>query len=113
MDRNLEHEKLFKQDKLEEAIIIVEELIKEDSSNFIAINYLGAYKYSLCKKNECLDEELKNIYNLYKKSINLCQGYRIGYFNTIEILAELSKTKHENDIEIIEYLEIYNSKSYY
>ena len=110
LNANLEHEKLFDEDKLEEAIATVEKLIKRDSNNYVAINYLGAYKYSLCKKNGCTLEELKEVYDLYKKSIKLCNDYRIGYFNTIEVLAEMSKTKYENDYEIIEYLELYNSK---
>jgi tetratricopeptide (TPR) repeat protein len=110
LDANLKHEKLFDEDKLEEAIAIVEELIDQDSNNYVAINYLGAYKYSLCKRNGCTLEEQKEVYDLYKKSIELCRNYRIGYFNTIEVLADMSKTKYENDFEIIEYLEFYNSK---
>lgn len=110
LDANLEHEKLFNKGKLEEAIAVVEDFIEKDSNNYVAINYLGAYKYSLCKKRGCTLEELKEVYDLYKKSIELCKDYRIGIFNTIEVLAELSKTKYENDHEIIEYLEFYNSK---
>ena len=55
-------------------------------------------------------EELKEVYDLYKKSIELCNDFRIGYFNTIEVLAEMSKTKYGNDHEIVKYLEFYNSK---
>jgi tetratricopeptide (TPR) repeat protein len=107
---NLEHEKLFDEDKLEEAIATVEKFIERDSNNYVAINYIGAYKYSLCKRKGCTLEELKEVYDLYKESIELCNDYRIGYFNIIEILAEMSKTKYENDYEIVEYLEYYNSK---
>ena len=110
VNANLEHEKLFDADKLEEAIAMVEKFIEKDSNNFVAINYLGAYKYSLCKRNGCNPEELKEVYDLYKKSIELCNDFRIGYFNTIEVLAEMSKTKYGNDHEIVKYLEFYNSK---
>lgn len=66
LDANLEHEKLFNKGKLEEAIAVVEDFIEKDSNNYVAINYLGAYKYSLCKKRGCTLEELKEVYDLYK-----------------------------------------------
>lgn len=110
LNANLDHEKLLEEGKLEEAIEMVEKFIEKDSNNYIAINYLGVYKYSLCQKNECTIEELKEVYDLYKESIDLCKNYRIGIFNIIEVLAEMSKTKYENDYEIIEYLKYYNSK---
>ena len=110
LDSNLVHEKLFDEGKVEEAIKRVKELIKKDSNNYIAINYLGVYKYSLCQKDDCSPEQLKEIYDLSKESIRLCQNYRIGYFNTIEILAELQNTKYRNDSEIVDYLEFYNTK---
>lgn len=110
LDSNLKHEKLFEEDKLGEAISIVESQIEKDSHNYIAINDLGAYKYGLCQKDGCTLEQLKEVYDLYKKSLRLCQNYKIGYFNTIEVLAELQNTKYQNDSEIIEYLEFYNTK---
>ncbi|MEZ5044660.1 MAG: hypothetical protein R2828_32490 [Saprospiraceae bacterium] len=66
LNANLKHEKLFEENKLEEAIAIAEEFIEQDSNNYVAINYYGAYKYSLCKENGCTLEELKEVYDLYK-----------------------------------------------
>lgn len=110
LEVNIEHENLYKQGKLEDAISMVEELISRDSNDYISINYLGAYKYSLCQKNECEENELKEVYDLYKKSIELCDNYRLGYFNIIEVLAEMQSTKFEDDKKLIEYLELYNSR---
>ena len=110
LDANNKHLKLYDEGKIAQAISTVKELIRKDSNNYVAINYYGAYKYSLCKEEECSIEQLKEIYDLYKESIKLCQNYRIGYFNTIEVLAELQNTTYQNDTEIIEYLEFYISK---
>ncbi len=110
VNSNIEHEKLFDKGNEVEAISIVEEMVRKDLNNYIAINYLGFYKYRLCQKVECSVEELKEVYDLNKQSLELCDNFRIGYFNTIIVLAELQNTVHQNDHEIIEYLELYNSR---
>ena len=108
--KNKKHEKLFDKEEYNKAIAEVKKIIKSDSNNYVAINYLGAYKYELCKKDECSPIELKEVYGLYKKSIEICYEYRIGHFNLIEVLSELQNTKYKNDQELIQSLEFYNSK---
>lgn len=110
LDANIEHHNLFKSGNHQDAIKVVSEIIENDPNNFIAINYLASYKYLLCKEYPCTPEQLKEVYDLNKRSIELCPYYGRGYHNTIETLAELSKTEYENDTELIELLEIYNSK---
>ena len=63
----------------------------------------------MCQRSECSVEQLKEVYDLYKKSIEICGDFRIGYFNIVEVLSEMSKTKYENDDEIVKYVEFYNS----
>jgi tetratricopeptide (TPR) repeat protein len=111
VDLSVKNENLFEEGKIEEAYTFAKEILKVDSNNYVATCNLGAFKYELlCRENECSTKQLKEVYDLYKKSIELCQNYRTGYFNTIEVLAEMANTKYENDREIIDYLEFYNSK---
>lgn len=107
---NVEHERLYNEGKIDEAISMAEASIKKDSNNYIAISYLAVYKYAKCQKSTCSLKEWKEIYDLNKKSIGLCSNFRKGYFNIIEVLSDLSFTKYQNDHEIIEYLELYNSR---
>ena len=110
VDLSAKNENLFKEGKVEEAISFAEGILKADSTNYVATCNLGTFKFELCPEKECSIEQLKEVYDLYKKTIELCQSYRIGYFNTIEILSEMAHTKYENDQELIDYLKFYNSK---
>lgn len=110
LEQNLKHQRIFEEGEIEKAIKIVEKIVATDSINYIAINYLGAYNYGLCQRTECSPEDLKIVYDLYKRSITLCEEYRIGYFNIIEVLTEMNTTKYGDDTEILTYFEIYNSK---
>jgi tetratricopeptide (TPR) repeat protein len=110
IDANLIHEKLFDEGKVQEAILNVESLIQKDSNNYIALSYLGSYLFEQYKQKEGSLETLKQCYNLNKKSVTLCEDFRVGYHNLIEVLSQLQNTKYQNDTEIIHYLEYYNSR---
>lgn len=108
-DANLKHDKIFFEGKKSEAIAMVEEMLKKDPENHVAISYLGYYKLMQYNKNECPLEVSKEVYDLYKKSLEICETNRISIFNTIQILAEMQSTPYQNDAEIITLLWRYNS----
>lgn len=105
VDANIQYEKLYKEGRLEEALQMFEQAVKQDTNNYIAINYLGAYKYALCQKTGYKKTELLEVYDLYQKSINICNDFRIGHFNLIQVQSDL-----QYDEELLEHLEYYHSK---
>jgi tetratricopeptide (TPR) repeat protein len=107
---NAEHEQLYKEGNISEAISLVKEEIKRDSNNYVAIGYLSSYQYVLCQHAGCSAEELKEVYELIKKALVLCDDYPLGYFNIIQVLSDMSATKYKNDPKLLEYLEMYNSR---
>jgi len=107
---NAEHEHLYKEGNISEAVSFVKEEIKRDSNNYVAVSYLAAYQYFLCQQAGCSDEELKDVYELINQALALCNDYRLGYFNIIQVLSDMSATKYKNDPKLLEYLEMYNSR---
>lgn len=98
-------ETLLNNGEYSKGLQICDSLVRIDSNNYVAVNLLGVFHYRICQKNPCSDEELKEVLFYYKKSIDICDNYRIGYFNLIELFSEM----HEYG-EVIRYLKIYNDR---